>query len=227
MQHFRLALIALALCVASTGIARERHRDAPARADSASQSERAGDYDYFLLALSWSPTYCKTHPDETEQCGRKGYGFIVHGLWPQYENGGGPQRCATDRGVDRQTADAALAFMPSRRLIHHEWGAHGSCSGLTPARYFALIDRAFAALQTPSELKAPRRDLTMTSAQLRDAFKRANPGLDDDMMKLNCSRGDLVEVRVCLDRNLTPRTCGKRLRNACPRDDEFTIPASR
>lgn len=227
MLHVRLALIALALCLASTGFARERHRDASARPDSARKTESTGSYDYFLLALSWSPTWCKTHPDETEQCGRKGYGFIVHGLWPQYENGGGPQRCATDLRVDRKTADAALAFMPSRRLINHEWGAHGSCSGLTPAQYFALADRAFAALQTPSELKAPRRDLTMTSAQLRDAFKRANPGLEDNMMKFNCSRGDLVEVRVCLDRDLAPRTCGKRMRNACPSAAEFTIPASR
>ena len=77
------------------------------------------------------------------------------------------------------------------------------------------------------ELKAPKKELTMTSDQLRGALKRANPGLADNMMNLHCSKGELVEVRVCLDKDLSPRACGKRMRNACPARATFTIPASR
>jgi ribonuclease T2 len=67
----------------------------------------------------------------------------------------------------------------------------------------------------------------MTQATLRDAFRRANPGLDDDMLSLHCSRGQLVEVRVCLDKDLAPRDCGKRMQSRCPARAEFAVPASR
>ncbi len=230
---FVLAAV-FATCVATPALARHsgfskdsnKTSSDPSRHRGGASDDVPGAYDYYLMALSWSPTYCETHVDDDEQCTHKGYGFVLHGLWPQYDNGGGPQRCASDAEVDRKTVDATLAFMPSRRLINHEWGAHGTCSGMTPAEYFATADRAFAAVQAPSELKAPKRDLTMTSDQLRGAFRRANPGLADNMMNLHCSKGELVEVRVCLDKNLSPRACGKRMRNACPAQATFTIPAS-
>lgn len=219
MRHAAAIAILLLVALASIAIARSVGR-APEGAD-------ASRYDYYVMALSWSPTWCRAHPEDEEQCGARGYGFVLHGLWPQYEAGSGPQRCASDHEVDRGTVNAALAFMPSRRLVQHEWRAHGTCSGLSPAAYFAKADRAFASLQVPARLKAPPRDLTMTASQLRAAFRQANPALTDTMFKLNCSRGELVEVRVCLDKDLAPRDCGKRLRNACPAQAAFTIPASR
>jgi len=189
-------------------------------------SAATGSYDYYVMALSWSPTYCQAHPDEEEQCGHKGYGFVLHGLWPQYEGGNGPQRCASDAEPDRRTVAQALAFMPSRRLVNHEWRTHGTCSGLDPAAYFQLADRAFASLQVPTELKAPRRDVQTTADDLRAALKRANPALRDDMLSLHCSQGELVEVRLCLDKDLALRRCGKRMRTGCPVSAPFTIPAT-
>ncbi len=213
-----IASLALVLLCAALPAQARRH------ADDAQSTARG--YDYFVMALSWSPTYCQTHRDEEEQCGHKGYGFILHGLWPQYEGGGGPQRCESDDRPDRRTVERALAFMPSRRLVNHEWRAHGSCSGLAPPAYFALADRAFAALQVPPALKAPRRDIHTTADALRASLRDANPGLRDDMMSLHCSQGDLVEVRVCLDKQLSPRRCGKRMRTGCPVSATFTIPAT-
>jgi ribonuclease T2 len=67
----------------------------------------------------------------------------------------------------------------------------------------------------------------MTQSALRDAFRRANPGLADDMLSLHCSRGQLVEVRVCLDKDLAPRECGKRMPSRCPSRATFEVPASR
>lgn len=220
-------LLAAVLLGAFCTAASARHPHAPKAAKAPPDAVQAGRYDYYVMALSWSPTFCRTHPDDEEQCGRKGYGFVLHGLWPQYEGGGGPQRCRTDATPDRGTVNAALAFMPSRRLIHHEWQAHGSCSGLAPAAYFELADRAYAALQVPPELKAPQRDRSMRADDLRRALERANPGLADDMLSLHCSQGELVEVRVCLDTRLAVRRCGKRMRTGCPVSAPFTIPASR
>jgi ribonuclease T2 len=186
-----------------------------------------GQFDYFVMALSWSPTFCELHPDEEQQCGHKGYGFVLHGLWPQYESGGGPEHCPTTDEPDRKTTASALAFMPSGDLVSHEWSTHGACTGLDPKGYFGLADRAFAAVHVPPEFSAPRDALRMTSQHLQDAFKLANPGLADDMLSIHCSRGELVEVRVCLDKNLAPRSCGKRMQSHCPATAEFAVPASR
>lgn len=191
-----------------------------------SQSGDKGNFDYYVMALSWSPSYCESHPDEDEQCAHKGYGFVLHGLWPQYDGGGGPENCSTTDQVDKKTALRALAFMPSRSLINHEWRTHGACAGMSPEDYFALADRAFAAVHVPPELAAPEKPVETTLDALRASFKRANPGLTDDMMSLHCSRGELVEMRVCLDRDVALKRCGKRMQTRCPATADITLPAS-
>jgi ribonuclease T2 len=192
-----------------------------------SASGTSGVFDYYVMALSWSPTYCELHPEEEEQCSHKGYGFVLHGLWPQYDDGGGPEHCPTTDEPDRKTVANALAFMPSKPLINHEWTTHGACTGLDPTGYFALADRAFAAVHVPAEFNAPHDPLHVTSDQIHSAFRQANPKLGDEMLSLHCSRGELVEVRVCLDKDLTPRDCGKRMQSRCPASAEFAMPASR
>jgi ribonuclease T2 len=230
---FSLAIaLVLAACVVSGALeARSSSKSSSKSHHSGgkgpSQSGEKGVFDYYVMALSWSPSYCETHPDEEEQCSHKGYGFVLHGLWPQYSDGGGPENCATTDEVDKKTAEHALAFMPSRSLINHEWRTHGACSGMSAPDYFALADRAFASLHVPPELNAPEKSLDTTSDGVRDAFRRANPGLADEMMSLHCSRGELVEVRVCLDKNVTLQACGKRMQSHCPATAGITVPASR
>ena len=50
----------------------------------------AGDFDFYVFSLSWSPGFCDTGGAEKarDQC-RAGaaLGFVVHGLWPQYNAG--------------------------------------------------------------------------------------------------------------------------------------------
>ncbi|HEY6545057.1 MAG TPA: ribonuclease T2 [Dokdonella sp.] len=196
-----------------------------AREHAAARIAAAG-YDYFVMALSWSPTYCMANPREREQCGGRGHGFILHGLWPQYERGGGPQQCRHQRTPDATTVERALAFMPSRRLVHHEWRAHGTCSGLDPAGYFDLSDRAFASIDVPPSLQPPAAAKRVRTADLRAMLRAANPALRDDMLSLHCTDDRLVEVRVCLDLALEPRRCGKRMRDACPQSRPITIPGA-
>ena len=82
-------------------------------------------------------------------------------------------------------------------------------------------------MQVPPKWKAPARDLQMTAADGRGVLERANPQLRDDMLSLHCSQGELVEVRVCLDKDLGLRSCGKRMRTGCPVSAAFTIPATK
>lgn len=199
-----------------------------ARSHGAHGNDGAGRFDYYLLALSWSPSWCRIHPDDPEQCTNKGFGFVLHGLWPQYRDGYGPQHCSAGEEPDAATIARTLAFMPSRHLIEHEWATHGTCSGLGAAEYFAVADRAFASVRIPAPLRAPQRPPALDAGAIVDAFVGANPGLRESMLSVQCRDGhELSEVRVCLDRDsLAPRACGGRVRNTC-RYGTLTIPAVR
>jgi ribonuclease T2 len=214
----RTFLIALAFAAIANGADARGHHE---------RSE-AGRFDYYLMSLSWSPSYCETHPGDAEQCARKGFGFVLHGLWPQNRNGSWPQQCPDDLKPDAATVERTLAFMPSRRLIEHEWQTHGSCSGLDPSEYFGLADRAFGHMTIPNALKTPASVPSMSADDIVDAFAAANHGLDERMMTVQCHDGnELAEVRICLDRDsLAPRACGGRVRNTC-RKGALRIPAVR
>ena len=86
-----LVLVLLLAGVWSLALARHpRPTSAHATAATTPRDAATGDYDYYVMALSWSPSYCRSHPEDDEQCTRRGFGFVLHGLWPQYEAGNGP-----------------------------------------------------------------------------------------------------------------------------------------
>lgn len=188
---------------------------------------RPGRFDYYVVSLSWSPSYCVVHPDESQQCG-KGYGFVLHGLWPQYRNGGWPQNCSTSREPDEETVTHMLPIMPSRHLIEHEWETHGACTGLAPKDYFALAEDAFSRVTIPQALKTPATSPALSADDITRAFMDVNPGLEDNMISVQCKDGGtLEEVRICVDKdNLSVKSCGGRVRNSC-RVGKLTIPAVR
>jgi len=220
MRRFATLIVSI-LFLAGAGAALARSHGHREDADEASAR-----FDYYLLSLSWSPSFCITHPDVTEQCG-KGYGFVLHGLWPQNRDGSWPQHCATDATPDEATVERTLAFMPSRHLIEHEWQTHGACTGLDPHGYFALADRAFAAVRVPDALRAPQSPPRLSADDIVAAFVAENSGLSERMLSVDCHEGELTEVRVCLNKDtLTPQACGGRQRNTC-RSGTLKIPAVR
>lgn len=218
----------LAACAAAAwlGLARHAPRSTPAPSPGRPAAVATAGYDQFVLALSWSPAYCIDHPADREQCGRRGLGLVVHGLWPQYADGNGPEGCATALAPDAATIDRALAFMPSRSLIRHQWRKHGSCSGLSPRDYFALTEQAWGGFRAPPALQAAGEDRRMRPQALRTALREANSALADDMLSLHCEGGRFTELRLCLDRDtLAPERCRRRARG-CSDDRPFTIPAN-
>jgi ribonuclease T2 len=195
---------------------------------SHSADSHPGHFDYYLTSLSWSPSYCALHPDEPQQCG-KGYGFVLHGLWPQNRNGSWPEHCkANGAGPSEETIARTLAIMPSRHLIEHEWETHGACTGLDAKTYFDMADDAFSRIEIPKPLKTPQTPPSMSAAEIVQAFSDVNPGLDETMMTVECRNGsELEEVRICVDKdNLSVKACGGRVRNSC-RVGKLTIPAVR
>jgi len=206
--------------VCASALARHHHR-APSAAEAVS-----GQFDYYLLSLSWSPSYCLTHQEDQVQCGSKGYGFVVHGLWPQYASGGYPQNCATPNTLTPEARRVGNSLYPSPKLVEHEWQRHGTCSGVDAINYFRTVDRAAAAVQVPAALQAPPNEQSLSAAQILAAFHAANARMPENGLIVACSRGELAEVRVCLDRNLAQMACGRGVRTTCP-SAAVSVPASR
>src|SRR5208283_3319023 len=81
-------------------------------------------FDYYLLTLSWAPEFCASNPSarSSAECAtNKHMGLVVHGLWPQYNNGQWPQDCASTPPVSSSIVDHMMPMMPGSSLIQHEW----------------------------------------------------------------------------------------------------------
>jgi ribonuclease T2 len=194
--------------------------------------ESAGNFDYYALALSWSPTYCKSKAgnDDRQQCSGRRFAFIAHGLWPQYEKGW-PENCEADETwVPEETIERMLGIMPSRTLIIHEWRKHGTCSGLGIDHYFSKMRELFAKIRIPARYAAPNRDVAVTPKQLVADFVKTNSGLDSSMISVVCgNRTDtarLSELRICFDREGDFSPCGENERRQC-RANTLVLPRVR
>lgn len=195
----------------------------PAWADG----ERAGDFDYYVLLMSWSPTWCAIEGDArgAEQCDtRHDYGWILHGLWPQNERGW-PSYCrTTKREASRsQTRDMA-DIMASGGLAWHQWKKHGRCSGLSPEDYFGLSRKAYRAVTRPSVFRNLKDPVKLPAKIVEEAFLKENPDLRPDMLTVTCRDRRIQEVRICLTKNLTPRDCGRDVVRDCAMTDALLDP---
>jgi len=198
------------------------------------QRNVAGQFDYYALVLSWSPTYCAEKGDNDRmQCNRsdgRRYSFVLHGLWPQYERGY-PSDCELPRRpfVPEPVIDSMLDVMPSRGLVIHEYRAHGTCSGLDPAPYFSTARRLFDGIKIPERFRNPFQSQYVSPSDVRNEFLRANPDLGNDMLTVVCngSGGQLKEVRFCFSKGGKPRACGENenQRKLCSADRVFIPPA--
>ena len=186
----------------------------PARAEG----ERAGGFDYYVMALSWSPNWCAREGDArgSDQCDvGRGHGWILHGLWPQYE-AGWPSYCRTAERDPSQRDTAAMAdIMGTSGLAWHQWKKHGRCTGLSAAQYFALSREAYGRIARPPAFDRLDETIRLPAQVVEDAFMAANPSLTDDMMTVTCSGDRIAELRLCLTRDLEPRLCGQDVRRDC------------
>jgi len=203
-----------------------------AQAQDRRQNE-TGQFDFYVLALSWSPSFCEGAVGRSksrsvqQQCGDRPYSFVVHGLWPQYEQGF-PEYCQREAPrLNRGLISSMLDLMPSTSLIFHEWGRHGTCSGLSARAYFDTVRKARAAVKIPEQYLSLDDTLTVTPAEVEEAFLKANPDMTAQGISVACNgRRRLSEVRICVGKDLQFRDCGEVDRRAC-RADKVTMPPVR
>src|SRR5690242_12276172 len=183
------------------------------------RQNESGQFDFYVLALSWSPSFCEASGERgtppQQQCGARPYSFVVHGLWPQYEKGF-PEFCQQPAPrLDRNIVSSMLDLMPAPRLIFHEWDRHGVCSGLPARGYFEIIRKARASVKIPPEYLDPKESLTVSPGDVEEAFIKANPGITPAGIAVTCGGPRLSEVRICLSRDLQFRECPEINKRAC------------
>ena len=192
-----------------------------------------GEFDYYVLSLSWSPSFCEAAEErgnfgrsQRVQCGGRPFSFVVHGLWPQYEHGF-PEYCQRPSPrLSRKIMVSMLDLMPAPGLIYNEWDKHGTCSGLDERAYFETIRKAHDVVKIPPEFQQLSEPKMIAPREIEDAFIKANPSLSPAAIAVTCNRRRLSEVRICMSKDLQFRDCEEIDRHACRRD-QVTMPPVR
>ena len=180
--------------------------------------EQAGDFDYYVLSLSWSPNWCAVEGDVrgSEQCDRgRDLGWVVHGLWPQYEQGW-PSYCHTsERPPSRSLTNAQADIFGAGGAAWYQWKKHGVCAGLEAKEYYDLVRRAYGMVNRPEVLRKLTNPVRLPASVVEEAFLQANPDWHSDMLTITCREGRIQEARLCLTRDLEPRICARNVRLDC------------
>ncbi|WP_342068762.1 ribonuclease T2 [Yoonia algicola] len=183
-----------------------------------SAQDRGGDFDYYVMSLSWSANWCALEGDArgSPQCDASAeFGWILHGLWPQYETGY-PANCPTGERAPSHSDTAAMAdIMGTPGLAWHQWRKHGVCSGLSSDDYFALSREAFGRINRPEVFHALTRQVTLPASLIEEAFLKENAPLEADQITITCKSGYIQEARICLTRDLEFRDCGPDVIRDC------------
>ena len=191
------------------------------------EGEQAGEFDYYVLSLSWTPSWCALEGDDraSPQCDPgQGYGFTLHGLWPQYDEGW-PSFCpSAERPPTRGQTGAMVDIMGSSGLAWHQWRKHGTCTGLSAEDYFRLSRLAYETVARPSLLRRLEQTVRLPAEVIEEAFLEENPALADEMMTVTCRSGHVQDVRICLTRGLEPRECGADVERDCSLRDAIFPP---
>lgn len=173
-----------------------------------------GDFDYYILALSWQPAFCETKQYKPE-CASQNNGrfdatnFVLHGLWPNQNDdpshtfaycGQSNDIINTDKASDWcELPDLPLStavesdlniFMPGAEscLDHHEWYKHGTCAGMSADAYFALSNGLVASFaQTAfNQYVASQIGSEVSRNDLLNRFEDEFGAGSDDYLSLRC-----------------------------------------
>ena len=191
------------------------------------EGEKAGVFDYYVLALSWSPNWCALEGDAkgAEQCdAREEFGWVLHGLWPQYHRGW-PSFCQTvERAPSRRMTRDMSDIMGSSGLAWYQWRKHGTCTGLSASQYYELSREAYASVTRPEVLRKLDKPVQLPASVIEQAFLRDNPSLSEDTLTITCRAGHIQEARICLSKELDPVPCGRDVIKDCTLDDAIFSP---
>lgn len=164
-----------------------------------------GEFDYYLLVLSWSPEFCHGKPGAA-QC-QEHRNFVLHGLWPQNNDGSYPASCRTTLPAPTDLSKIKQIMPPE--ILTHEWQKHGTCSGLSGDAYFRLAETLFESIKVPADLVAPTRTTTTRPSDFKKDLENSNPSLADPDIAIQLRQHYLNAVELCFSKgdHPTPTAC--------------------
>ncbi|MCO4825350.1 MAG: ribonuclease T2 [Amylibacter sp.] len=194
---------------------------------ASAEGEKPGEFEYYIMALSWSPNWCALEGDRkaSPQCDSShDHGWILHGLWPQNEHLW-PSYCKTNerappRAMTREMAD----IMGTKGLAWHQWKKHGTCTGLSATDYFALSRKAYDAINRPALLRKLSKPVKLPAKIIEEAFMEANPALHANQITITCKQRHIQEARICLTKDLKLRQCAFQSAGDCRLKDATLNP---
>lgn len=162
-----------------------------------------GKFDFYLLDLPWGPAFCSI-ADVSAQC-KPQRSFVVHGLWPQNNDGSYPVFCSDEPGPIDPKAD--LDITPDLKLLEHEWAKHGTCSDLGSKRFFDMEHEAFYSLDVPVAFDHIDHEITMSPGQILDLFYKTNPQMPEGSLLVSCQQDRFTAIEACFSTSLKPMPC--------------------
>ncbi len=188
---------------------------------ASAQSPVAGQFDYYVLDLSWEPVFCAAHAAVPECRSETPDRYdashpVLHGLWPSLDND--PEHAYGYCGVDAAarepdkprswcslpapdlsdaTRSRLAALMPGAQscLERHEWLRHGTCSGLSADDYFSL-EESLAAQAAATNLGRYLADHAGQTVALSDlqALEASDFPLASGAVVLRCAPARAAEA---------------------------------
>jgi ribonuclease T2 len=200
-----VALVTLAACKTSQPTSAANPGPASPRAALPTGS----GFDYYLLNLSWSPEFCYSHPNAAECASHST--FVLHGLWPQNNDGTYPENCSNAPGPTDPSAFSDI--YPESGLLEHEWHTHGTCSGLGAGDFFSTARTAYRSVVIPRKLANLTAQSSMSPSEIMNLFMVDNPRIPRESFAVSCGNNYLTAVEICLDKSLHPIQCGPGIRS--------------
>ena len=179
---------------------------------------QSGIFDYFVVALSWSPTFCALGGDAegNPQCAKGSRnGFLLNGLLPQFSDNW-PDSCPSDKADPSQKGAEAMAdIMGTPDQALYQWTKHGRCTGLSADEYLTASRKAFQTVRIPDVFRDLKKDVELPVSAVEEAFIESNPGMIANGITVSCDEDRISVVRICLTKDLTLRECGEDIQRDC------------
>lgn len=190
----------------------------------------AGQFDFYVFAQSWPAQFCSAHsswPGCSNPTAWQQTNLTIHGLWPNYAQAQGshewPQCCQSTYGSSFSAAVFQKykydfsTFWPNEQdpsgsnlgnsLWNHEWGKHGTCSGLSQNDYFTSAFTVSSQMPTADAIVNNIGGSTTTQAILRFYGATCTAG-NDCVVGLACDNSNnLSGITTCWNKNLQQIVC--------------------
>jgi len=186
----------------------------------------AGVFDFYVFQQEWPAQFCsgQSYPLCQQPTSFMQTNLAIHGLWPNYnkkQNGHDwPQCCSSQYGPNlNQTAINLLGaqlhqYWPDEQaqpgyntssFWAHEWGKHGTCSGLDQFTYFSAAIEVETTIGTPS-IVTSNAGGSIALADLYTAYgvSPCDPSSGSGcMVSADCDKdsGGLNTITTCWDKN--------------------------